>query len=541
MTVQTPVFSQVTDEDSYTGWLRPSEKVEVRARVRGHIKKVDFHDGDMVTKDQLLFELDPRPFQAQIDQALAQSKAIEAQKIALEKDVARYQLLIKSKAVSQQDLDKAIADVGYASAQIDARMEEVKSRQLDLEFSRITAPIAGKIGRAMLTEGNLVNAGGSDPVLTTIIAVDPIALYFSVDEPALQKFLKADQDARQKSGGAPDKRPLRERKLKIRFGLETDEGFPHEATLDFANNEIDSTTGTIEVRADVPNPDGLFAPGYRVRVSSSRRRSLRCDLVPEIGDQHRSGSKISPDRRWQGDRQTLRRAARPIAGRWHASRQQPEAATGQGHANHRRRNAARHASITPSSRFLSRRRRKRRHSFARHVSHIRGHSSSIVHHDFPFLHRPADFRHGALDRHRDRRRRGRASVCPSPSIPRSPRRSSRFRRPIPGANAKTVADIVAIPIEQEVNGVERMLYMSSRSTNDGQMLLDVTFEVGTNLDMAQVLVQNRVAIAEAKLPEEVKRLGVTTKKKSPAILMCVNIISPDGSYESTLLEQFRAP
>ncbi len=108
----------------------------------------------------------------------------------------------------------------------------------------------------------------------------------------------------------------------------------------------------------------------------------------------------------------------------------------------------------------------------------------------------------------------------------------------PGANAKTVADIVAIPIEQEVNGVERMLYMSSRSTNDGQMLLDVTFEVGTNLDMAQVLVQNRVAIAEAKLPDEVKRLGVTTKKKSPAILMCVNLLSPDQSRDQLYLSNF---
>ena len=103
----------------------------------------------------------------------------------------------------------------------------------------------------------------------------------------------------------------------------------------------------------------------------------------------------------------------------------------------------------------------------------------------------------------------------------------------PGANAKTVAETVATPIEQEINGVERMLYMSSRCTNDGQMYLDVTFEVGTNLDMAQVLVQNRVSIAEAKLPEEVKRQGVTTKKKSPSILLCVNLISekkPDGSF-----------
>jgi multidrug efflux pump len=103
----------------------------------------------------------------------------------------------------------------------------------------------------------------------------------------------------------------------------------------------------------------------------------------------------------------------------------------------------------------------------------------------------------------------------------------------PGANARTTADNVATPIEQEVNGVERMLYMSSKCTNDGQMNLDVTFELGTNLDTAQVLVQNRVSVAQAKLPEEVKRIGVTTKKKSPSILLCVNLVSgkrPDGSY-----------
>lgn len=113
----------------------------------------------------------------------------------------------------------------------------------------------------------------------------------------------------------------------------------------------------------------------------------------------------------------------------------------------------------------------------------------------------------------------------------------------PGANAATVAETVATPIEQEVNGVERMLYMASRSTNDGQMLLDVTFELGTNLDTAQVLVQNRVAIAQAKLPEDVKRIGVTTKKKSPSILLCVNLISaqkPDGSfvYDQLYLSNF---
>src|ERR1041384_3628793 len=109
----------------------------------------------------------------------------------------------------------------------------------------------------------------------------------------------------------------------------------------------------------------------------------------------------------------------------------------------------------------------------------------------------------------------------------------------PGANAKTVADTVATPIEAEVNGVERMLYMSSRCTNDGQMILDVTFELGTNLDMAQVLVQNRVKIAEAKLPEEVKRQGVTTKKKSPAILLCINLVSEKEKDPKTGQERYK--
>jgi multidrug efflux pump len=108
----------------------------------------------------------------------------------------------------------------------------------------------------------------------------------------------------------------------------------------------------------------------------------------------------------------------------------------------------------------------------------------------------------------------------------------------PGANAVTVAETVATPIEAEVNGVERMLYMASKCTNDGQMIMDVTFELGTNIDMAQVLVQNRVSVASAKLPEEVKRIGVTTKKKSPSILLCVNLISPDGRYDQLYLSNF---
>jgi RND family efflux transporter MFP subunit len=280
VTVSHPTFKQIRDENSYTGWLRASATVEVRARVKGHIKKVHFEDGDLVKKDQLLFELDPRPFKTAVDQAEAQAKAIAAQVVALQKDVARYTELVKTRAVTQQQLDKAIADVGYAEAQHAAMLEQVKAAELDLGYSRITAPIAGRIGRALLTEGNFVNAGGTDPVLTTINAVDPISIYFSVDEQALQEFLKTQPSGADKNGGQ-DNTPLRDKKYPIQFGLDTEQGYPHQALLDFANNEIDASTGTIEVRAKSKNPDDKLKPGYRVRVRVPVSAAYDAILVPE--------------------------------------------------------------------------------------------------------------------------------------------------------------------------------------------------------------------------------------------------------------------
>src|SRR5262249_4931923 len=141
----------------------------------------------------------------------------------------------------------------------------VKAKELDLEYSQIKAEISGRIGRAMLTEGNLVNAGGSDPILATIVAINPISLYFSIDESALQNFRNAEY-AQEKEGGKPDDRPLRERKYPVWFALDTDEGFPHKGLLDFANPQIDAATGTVELRAEVANDNDALAPGYRARV-----------------------------------------------------------------------------------------------------------------------------------------------------------------------------------------------------------------------------------------------------------------------------------
>lgn len=273
VSVSHPTTRTLVDEDDYNGWMRASATVEVRARVRGHIQKVAFKDGDMVKKDQLLFELDPRPFQSAIDQCLAQVKVYEAQKNAAEKEVARNRKLIKSAAVSQEELEKSEANLLSFDAQIAATMQEVAQHKLDLEFSRVTAPIAGRIGRAMLTVGNLVNAGGSDPLLTTIVAVDPVYVYFTIDERSLQRY--------QKNGTGGQNDSVRGQKIPFQFGLDTDEGYPHQGVLDFADNKVDSSTGTIEVRGVVANEKGTFIPGSRVRVRVPVSDKYSATLIPD--------------------------------------------------------------------------------------------------------------------------------------------------------------------------------------------------------------------------------------------------------------------
>jgi membrane fusion protein, multidrug efflux system len=265
---------QLVDYDQYNGWLQPVASVEVRARVRGHIDKINFVDGNTVKKGQLLFELDPRPFQADIERAKDQVKIYEAQYVAASKEDVRLKELVKKGGASQSQVDAAEAESKSLEAQIEASKQEVTRKELDLEYARITAPIDGRIGRAMLTVGNLVNAGGSDPILTTIVSVDPMNVYFDVDERSLQRYAKS-------RGAATRPVTLREIKLPFQFRLETEDAFPHEGVLDFANNQVDAQTGTIQLRGVVPNPRAQFVPGSRVQIRvpvSDQRAAL---LLPD--------------------------------------------------------------------------------------------------------------------------------------------------------------------------------------------------------------------------------------------------------------------
>jgi RND family efflux transporter MFP subunit len=275
VTVAHPDQRTLVDEDLYNGWLEAAETVDVRSRVRGHIEKIGFTDGQIVKKGDLLFQLDPRPFEADVGRSQDELRVVQAQKVAADRDYDRMKELVVSGAVSKTEADKSEARALSLAAQVEAAKQEIARKALDVEYARITAPIGGKISRAQLTVGNFVNAGGTDPVLTTIVSIDPIFLYFNIDERSLQRYQKTYAE-RIRQGNR-----LKEAKFPFSFGLDSDQGYPNQGVLDFANNRVDSGTGTIQVRGVVANPQSRFVPGSRVRVRIPFGDPYQATLVPD--------------------------------------------------------------------------------------------------------------------------------------------------------------------------------------------------------------------------------------------------------------------
>ncbi len=278
VTVAFPETRDVGDEQIFNGWTAAVETVDVRSRVRGHIEKVNFKDGDIVKAGALLFTLDARPFQADVDQAVANRRVFEAQEVAESKEQARLEALLEKGGASQKQVEKKQADVLALKAQIAATTSEIERLQLNVEFSKITSPIAGRASKATLTAGNLVGAGGSDPVLTTVVSLNPIQIYFDISERALLEI----REMAQKKDPARLKESLSARKLPFSFGLDTDSGFPREGILDFNDNTVDAGTGTLRLRGIAQNEDGFLVPGSRVKVRIAPGEAAQSLLVPDV-------------------------------------------------------------------------------------------------------------------------------------------------------------------------------------------------------------------------------------------------------------------
>src|SRR5262245_16483332 len=263
VSVSQPLEEPVQESLEFTGRTSAIQSVEVHARVTGYITKVGFIAGALVKTGDLLFEIDPREYQAAVLRAEGDVARLRAQLARAESEVARNQSLRPSGAASARELEKAIADRGAAEGDLKAKLAQLDLARLDVEFSRVTAPIDGRASRAEIIEGNLVVVGASGgPLLTTVVSQDPMYVNFDADERSLIRIRKADI-ARD---GASTPENVRAAKVPVFVGLADENDFPYRATIDFVDNQVDPSTGTIHVRAVLPNPNRLFEPGMFVRV-----------------------------------------------------------------------------------------------------------------------------------------------------------------------------------------------------------------------------------------------------------------------------------
>lgn len=277
VSVTKPVVRGIKDVDEFTGRTEAVGFVEVRARVGGYLQKVAFREGAEVKAGDLLFEIDPRPFQAEIDRAQAKKMSDEARLRELTAEYARNRILHDRRALSLEELQKSEAAKDVAAADIEADKAELERAKLDLEFSRITAPVAGRVSRAEVTEGNLISGQiTGSPILTTIVPQTPVYVYFDVDERRFLEYLK-NMAVRETS---LDK--IAEADIKVRLSLSDTADFPFEGEVDFADNRVNATTGTLRVRAVFDNSQRLLAPGLFARLRIESKDSHQAVLIPDI-------------------------------------------------------------------------------------------------------------------------------------------------------------------------------------------------------------------------------------------------------------------
>lgn len=259
VTVAPVVNRQVAEWDEFTGHFEARQMVEVRARVSGFIQRVAFREGALVREGDPLFVIDPRPYDAEVARADAILEQARTQAQLATVELERAKRLVGTQAISREELDARTSGVAEASANVRAAEAALRTARLNLEWTTVRAPISGRVGRAQITVGNLVQAGPS--VLTTLVSVDPIYVYFDTDEQAYLRYVRTFGSS---ASGTAARRP-------VQIALAGETGFPHEGTLDFVDNRVDPSAGTIRLRAVVSNGSGRFTPGLfaRVRLASS--------------------------------------------------------------------------------------------------------------------------------------------------------------------------------------------------------------------------------------------------------------------------------
>ena len=266
VTVVQPITREVVEWDEYIGRLESPETVEVRARVSGYLDKVHFKEGKEVKKGDLLFTIDPRPYQAEYDRADADHQRALSQAELAKNDFERAKRLIATKAISEEDFDTKAKTYTAAQAAVMSAKAAEDSARLNLEFTEIHSPIDGRISRALVTQGNLISGGVSGAgatLLTTVVSLDPLYLYSDADERAILKYLKLRREGSRVSA--------RDEQIPAEMELSDETGFPHKGFIDFVDNRVDPNTGTMRARGVFANTDHGLSPGFfgRIRIPGS--------------------------------------------------------------------------------------------------------------------------------------------------------------------------------------------------------------------------------------------------------------------------------
>jgi membrane fusion protein, multidrug efflux system len=271
VTVAKPIQRTLVDQDEYVGRFVAVDSVEVRARVSGYLAAIHFQDGQMVRKGDLLFTIDRRPFQIILDQARANLAQAKANLAYAESDLARGQHLVRDKTITEQSFDQRQQARNVAQAVVAANEAMVRQAELDYaEFSELRAPVGGRIGDRRVSVGNLVTGGtgGNTTLLATIVSLDPIRFEFTFDEASFLRYQRSEMASRTAS-------------TPVRLKLLDEESFAHEGRLDFVDNAINQSSGTIRGRAVFDNSAELFTPGMFGRLQVPGSPPYQALLVPD--------------------------------------------------------------------------------------------------------------------------------------------------------------------------------------------------------------------------------------------------------------------
>jgi RND family efflux transporter MFP subunit len=275
VTVSKPVKKLVAEHDEYVGRFIAFDYVEVRARVSGYLQTIHFTDGQLVKKDDPLFTIDPRPFQASLDQATAAVEQAKANLAFAESDLARGESLRTGTTITQQALDQRLQAKRVATAAVSAQEAAARQAELDLQFTELKAPISGRIGDRRVSIGNLVTGGAAGTtLLATIASVDPIRFEFTMDEASYLRYVRLATEA----GAHSANRGIT---LPVRLKLIDEDKYTRDGKIDFVDNAIDRSSGTIRGRAEFANADGRLTPGMFGRVQITVTAPAEALLLPD--------------------------------------------------------------------------------------------------------------------------------------------------------------------------------------------------------------------------------------------------------------------